>query len=142
MLNTTTSCALSCCKLETRELDEVLDAECDKLCHDQCSLSVNVGRIFVEPVIMSEDEVPRQLLREKICERLEWQMKEVVAFPVDLFGCHIEGDTDSRFLKELADHVLKERQHLLKRKIAFGCEDSVRDDVIEKRQFGATFQNI
>ena len=62
-------------QVKMRELREILNAENDHFSHSAILLTVNIGRVFIEPVVVSDNKVSRQVLLEKGGQDVKRQVK-------------------------------------------------------------------
>jgi hypothetical protein len=69
-------------------------------------------------------------------------MKQVITFPINVFGHDIECDSAPGKAKDLSDHSFEVQQHFIVRKSAFFSENSVHHDIIEQGQFSVVLKNV
>src|SRR5207237_10311307 len=98
-------------EIKMRERGEVLHAEDDDLSHP-CSLLVDVCGVLVKPVVVSDNEVSAQLFGQKMGQRVERQMKQIVTLPINLLRHHVESHSDARMCKDARDESFEIIEHL------------------------------
>src|SRR6185295_20063678 len=96
------------------ELRKVLNSEDDHSRHCSVALAIDVGRVLVKPVIVSENEIPRHFCFQKLCKGIKWQVKKIVALPVHVLRHHVECDSNARMCEDAHEQLLEVRKHLVK----------------------------
>src|SRR3989442_14982732 len=98
-------------QVKMRELREILNAEDDYFSHRGMLLTVDIGRVFIKPVVVSDDEISRQLLLEKSCQLVKGQVKKIFSLPINVLRHDVEGEADTRLLENVSYEPLEVSEH-------------------------------
>jgi hypothetical protein len=63
-------------------------------------------------------------------------MKEILSFPIHVFGHDVERNSDARLVESSAEHLLEVFEHLVEGQAALRIEHPVQHDVVERRDTG------
>jgi len=85
---------------------------------------------------------PRQRRDQKVGQRIDWQVEQIVALPIHVLGHYIERDAHLRFGKNCAEHAFEVCKHFVEGQAPLFGEHAVHHDIIARRDGFRLLQDV